>query len=231
MIESFPSCLIFWSLSSSSSESYLFIRAWVSDSLLPMLDLHLIACCHLTRRRYSVWIYMIRNFAMFKCPVLARLDLLVLTGDEEHEALAGWGRDLLLAGRHVTGLEVLCCLRGEPLLGETDWSLDSVTSSMSAWQRWWQLSWQNPVSCSPVWSAGPARLSSPPHSTGNTSPPRTACRRPGGTSARAASPSDPARSSWAPSSCPSSAWRCPQLWGARSLSAMPRGWRPLLSAV
>ena len=67
---------------------------------------------------------------------LASLDLLVLTGEDEQEAVAGGGRDLLSAGRHVTGLTVLTCLRGEvDLAGELDLSLESDTSSMSAWQE------------------------------------------------------------------------------------------------
>ena len=50
--------------------------------------------------------------------------------------MAGGGRDLLSAGRHVTGLTVLTGLRGElDLAGELDLSLESDTSSMSAWQE------------------------------------------------------------------------------------------------
>ena len=90
-------------------------------------------------------------------------------------------------------------------------------------------SWWRAQLISPVLSAVQGWLSSLPLTTGSTRTPRTAGRRLGGTSARAAWPSSRARSSATPSSCPWSAWRCPPIWVGRTLSANPRGWIPLLS--
>ena len=64
-------------------------------------------------------------------PNLTTLDLLALTADAEQEAEAevAGGRDLRAAGRQVTGLAP--SLLGElDLVGESERSLESVTSSM-----------------------------------------------------------------------------------------------------
>ena len=68
----------------------------------------------------------LNSFSDKRSEFLARLDLLVLTGEEEQEAGPGRGRDLLPPGRHVTGLPCLGSLLGE---GDLEGERDSETSS------------------------------------------------------------------------------------------------------